>query len=382
MSEHYPMQILRTDFPSETGDVNQLEKVSGDHDRDELAAIGKTQVLKRRFGFMSMLGFSCTLMGTWAGVVVYFSQSLANGGSAGSVYGFLFAWIGVTCVISCLCEMASMAPTSGGQYHFVAMLAPRSCQKSLSYIAGWATVASWQAAVTGVLLPDAQMLQGLIALNNPTYIPQRWHGTLLCYCFLFLGLFVNTYLSKYLAKVEGVILILYIVGFLGIIVSLSTLAPHVTAKDVFTSWNNEGGWSSMGLAWFIGLGTFASAFAGADGATHMAEEIQNASLIVPRSMFTSVMLNGIFGFGALMAMLFSLTDVEAALQSPTGYPFLYIFQSAAGVRGATVMAACIICMDTFDTWAVLATASRQMWAFSRDNGLPGSRFLSRVRSAI
>ncbi|KAL9000336.1 MAG: hypothetical protein Q9169_001053 [Polycauliona sp. 2 TL-2023] len=50
----------------------ELEHQSSyDRDRDELARLGKRQVLKRNFGFMSMLGFSCTIMVTWEGMLVY-----------------------------------------------------------------------------------------------------------------------------------------------------------------------------------------------------------------------------------------------------------------------------------------------------------------------
>lgn len=272
--------------------------------------------------------------------------------------------------------------TNAPQYHYVAMLAPSSVQKLLSYIAGWATVCAWQATVSAVCLPLATIVQGLIIMNNPNYPAERWHATLMTYAFMALALFVNTYLNKHFAKLEGIILILYIIGFFGVVIALSALATHVTTEQVFNSWNNGGGWSSMGLAWFVSLSSFAGAFAGADGATHMAEEIHNASIIVPRSMVTSVLINGVFGFAALMALLFSLSDVENALMSPTGYPFMYIFEAAAGVKGGTVMACTIVCLGTFGSWALLATASRQIWAFSRDNGLPGSSFLSRVSPGV
>lgn len=40
-----------------------------------------------------------------------------------------------------LAELASMAPTSGGQYHWAAMLAPANCQKFLSFITGkWRSI--------------------------------------------------------------------------------------------------------------------------------------------------------------------------------------------------------------------------------------------------
>ncbi|KAF2011281.1 amino acid permease [Aaosphaeria arxii CBS 175.79] len=372
------MEEIEVHGKGEVRNRSNRTDLSADGDRTDLANIGKKQVLKRRFGFMSMIGFSCTLMATWAGLLTYFAGPLMNGGSAGSVYGFIFSWFGVITVMCSLAELASMAPTAGGQYHYVAMLSPESCQKILSYIAGWATVCAWQATVSAVCLPLATIVQGLVILNYPNYAAERWHATLMAYAFILLALFVNTYLNKYFNKIEGMILILYIIGFFGVVISLSALSEHITAEAVFHSWNNGGGWESMSLAWFVSLAAFAGAFAGADGATHMAEEIHNASVVVPRSMVTSVIINGVFGFAALIAILFSITDLEGAFASPTGYPFMAVFQSAAGVKGATVMTCTIVCLGTFGSWALLATASRQMWAFARDNGLPGSGHLSRI----
>ncbi|KAH7113914.1 putative choline transport protein [Dendryphion nanum] len=378
MVERYDLEEVEVHGKSTVRNRTNQSNLSEDYDRTELANLGKKQVLKRRFGFMSMIGFSCTLMATWAGMLTYFVGPLTNGGFAGSVYGFIFSWFGVLTVMCSLSELASMAPTAGGQYHYVAMLAPSNCQRILSYIAGWATVTAWQATVSAVCLPLATIVQGMVIMNNPNYHPERWHATLMAYAFILLALFVNTYLNKYFAKIEGMILILYILGFLGVVISLSALSEHIPAEVVFKSWNNGGGWDSITLAWFVSLASFAGAFAGADGATHMAEEIHNASLVVPQSMVTSVVINGVFGFAALMAILFSITDLDSALASPTGYPFMAVFQSAGGVRGGTVMTCTIVCLGTFGSWALLATASRQVWAFSRDNGMPGSRFLSRI----
>src|SRR4051812_11086388 len=110
------------------------------------------------------------------------------------------------------------------------MLAPSGCQKILSYISGWATVTAWQATVSAVCLPLATLVQGLVIMNNPNYLPERWHATLMAYAFIFLALFVNTYLNKHFAKIEGIILVLYIIGFLGVVISLSSLATHIDAE--------------------------------------------------------------------------------------------------------------------------------------------------------
>lgn len=64
----------------------------------------------------------------------------------------------------------------------------------------------------------------------------------------------------------------------------------------------------------------------------------NASVVVPRSMLSSVLLNGTLGFSMLVAVLFCAGDYERALDSPTQYPFFEIFAQALGSnKGATAM---------------------------------------------
>lgn len=47
----------------------------------------------------------------------------------------------------------------------------------------------------------------------------------------------------------------------------------------------------------------------------MAEEIENAATAVPRAIMVTVISNGLMGFGAVVAILFCLTDIEDALVS-------------------------------------------------------------------
>ncbi len=111
----------------------------------------------------------------------------------------------------------------------------------------------------------------------------------------------------------------------------------------------------------------------------IAEEIQNTSLVVPRAMIATTMLNGILGFAAFVAILFCVGDIEAAERTSTGYPFMEIFYAATGsAGGATAMACAILALIFCATIGVIATASRMTWAFARDNGLPGSRWLSKA----
>lgn len=81
----------------------------------------------------------------------------------------------------------------------------------------------------------------------------------------------------------------------------------------------------------------------------------------------------------LLAMLFCLGDIEAALGSPTGYPFMAIFLQATGsVPGTAVMSSIVTTMGITTSVGMLASASRQFWSFARDRGIPGWRIWSQV----
>ncbi|KAJ5370884.1 choline transport protein [Penicillium cataractarum] len=373
MSSHQAKQISTTGM-HEIGNPSSIEL-----DDANLARMGKRPVLKRNFGLMSMLGFSCTILITWEGIVVLFLQAYSNGGPAGAVYGFIFVWVGVASTFVVLSELASMAPTSGGQYHWCSMLAPRSVMKLFSYLTGWLTVIGWQATYATSCFLCGTLIQGLIVLTRSSYEPKNWHTTLLFWAVALFSVGINSVGGKLLPRFEGFILILHILGFFAILIPLTYMADHGSAHDVFTQFLNMGEFPSQGLSFFVGMVGCIFAFAGGDAAVHMSEEITNAATAVPTSIMLSVLINGSLGFGMLLAMLFCLGDIEAALGSPTGYPFMAIFLQATGsVPGTAVMSSIVTTMGITTSVGMLASASRQFWSFARDRGIPGWRIWSQV----
>lgn len=117
--------------------------------------------------------------------------------------------------------------------------------------------------------------------------------------------------------------------------------------------------------------------------SQMSEEISKPSLNVPRAIAFSIILNGTLGFGMLLAALFCLGNIEEVLQTPTGYPFMAIFQQAVGsLPGALTMAAIVSLMNICATISFVATASRMTWSFARDRGVPGWQYLSKVIGSL
>ncbi|KAK2748735.1 hypothetical protein FQN57_000316 [Myotisia sp. PD_48] len=350
-----------------------------DHDREELRRLGKKQVLRRNFRFLSVLGFSCAVLITWEASLILFVTGLTNGGTAGLIYGYLVVWSGNFAVFATLSELVSMAPTSGGQYHWVAMLAPRWCNRFLSYMTGWLTVAGWQATIASACFLVASMIQGLVLLTNPGYEATPWQATLIFWAVLLYCVLINTVMSRLLPAFETLALALHLIGFVAVLVPLVRLGPKGDAKMIFTTFLNGGNWPNQGISFLVGLVGHAFAFLGLDGAYHMAEEIQHPSVVVPRSIMLTVLINGGLGFGMLIATLFSIVDIEKALNSPTHFPFMEIFyQSNNSIVGSAVMASIILSLAMTANCNVLASSSRMMWSFSRDRGLPGWKFLSLV----
>ncbi|KAF1990273.1 putative choline transport protein [Aulographum hederae CBS 113979] len=354
-----------------------------DRDERELAKVGKKSVLKRNFALMSVLGFSCSIMITWEGSLVVFTYGLNNGGPAGLIYQFLFTWLGYAAVVLSLSELVSMAPTSGGQYHWTYMLSPRSVRNFLSYIVGWQTIIAWQATVASACYLAAGIVKGLAILDYPEYgdSQQLWHATLLTMAICILALGFNTVLARLLPQIENAILVLHIAGFVVTLIVVAVMAPVKSSADlVFTEFLNTGGYQTQTLSFFVGTVGATYAFVGADGAVHMCEEIKNASTVVPWGLVGSIVINGVLGFLMIIVVLFCIGDIDAALNTSTGFPFLEIFQQATGTAGATGLGVILCSLFISATIACFAAASRMMWSFARDQGLPFSMYIMRVDS--
>ncbi|KAL9115088.1 MAG: hypothetical protein Q9227_000882 [Pyrenula ochraceoflavens] len=223
------------------------------------------------------------------------------------------------------------------------------------------------------------MTQALIAQNNPSYEPEGWQETLFMWAVLVAVLVMNAALSRILPAIEVCILVIHFLGYFAILIPILYLSPKGTAKSVFTSFTNQGGWPTQGLSFFVGLSGNAAAFVGTDGAVHMSEEIKRATLNVPRAMIFCTAFNGALAWAMLVAFLFctgTITDDEALAP----YPFIPILvRMVDSDVGAAVMVSLVIALEFCACVAATATASRMIWAFARDRGLPSWRLLSQVR---
>lgn len=139
------------------GDWDALDPVAKEGftvaDQQDMNRMGKQQQFRRNFRFITTVGFTCCVMGTWEILMVSNTQALLAGGSAGLFWSLCWSYCGQAFIVLSLAEMSSMAPTAGGQYReligprrhvrtantipdWVSEFAPAGSQKLLSYLSG------------------------------------------------------------------------------------------------------------------------------------------------------------------------------------------------------------------------------------------------------
>lgn len=223
------------------------------NDQIDMKRMGKEQQFRRNFKFWTSIAFTCCVMGTWEILLTSNTQALLAGGSAGLFWSLCWCYLGQTFVVLSLAEMSSMAPTAGGQYHWVSEFAPRNWQKLLSYLSGWLSCISWQSIVAADCYLVGVIIQALIVVGDENYVPTRWQATLLIIASaIFIGLF-NIFGAKHLAKAEGGFCILHFLAFFPIIIAILVLAPKRSARSVFLEFTDNGaGWPNVGWSTLVG----------------------------------------------------------------------------------------------------------------------------------
>src|SRR4051794_191873 len=174
---------------------------------------------------------------------------------------------------------------------------------------GWVSVLGWQTGLASLAFLAGTMIQGLLVLNYADYSFQQWHGTLLVIAITAFCIIFNTVLAKRLPMVEGIVLIIHILGFFAVLIPLWVLAPRGAPKEVFTEFLNLGGWSTTGLAFMVGLLSPIYTLIGADSAVHMSEEIKDASIVLPKAIIWAALINGSLGWVMIISFCFTLGSV-------------------------------------------------------------------------
>jgi choline transport protein len=105
-------------------------------------------------------------------------------------------------------------------------------------------------------------LQGIVKLNNPRYVIERWHTTLIMWAIVLVAYLQHMWTIKLLPVLEMFMGTLHILMFLALFLVMLIMGRNVSAEFVFTGFVNQTGWDSNGVAWFVGLLPAIFAFVG------------------------------------------------------------------------------------------------------------------------
>ena len=134
----------------------------------------------------------------------------------------------------------------------------------------------------------------------------------------------------------------------------------------------------------FGLGLLMSQYTitGFDASAHMSEETHQASRMAAVGMYMSVVVSVAFGWVLLLAVTFAVPDTQGTLDA-VGGAVTYIWTTSMSKTWAEILLFICCVAQMFCLTASVTSASRMMFAFSRDRALPGHQLWRKVsRSRI
>ena len=140
----------------------------------------------------------------------------------------------------------------------------------------------------------------------------------------------------------------------------------------------------FGLAFLLvlGLGMLLPQYTitGFDASAHTAEETNNASRMAATGMWTSVVVSVIFGWILLVAVTFAIPSTQGALDTVNALGLLvpWIWAESMSQNWAEALLFICVVAQFFCVTASVTSASRMMFAFSRDGAVPGHQLWRRV----
>ena len=250
------------------------EKAMLEHVQDEtvLENLGYQQELKRSFGLLGMVGFAFSIVTSWTALGGVLIVGVQSGGPPVMIY----SWIGVSifglAVAYSMAEMCSAYPLAGGQYSWVAIIAPPRIARGMSYICGWFMIVGMLAMGATNNFIGANFILGQANLSFQSYTIERWHVVLLAYLIAFIATAVNIYGPHLLDRLSRFILLWNILSFIIVVITLLATNDHKQpASFVFSDFQNFTGFST-GFAAILGLLQSSFGMCCYDSPSHMVEE--------------------------------------------------------------------------------------------------------------
>ena len=350
-------------------------QTSGEQERDtaDLAGFGYKQELKRSLGLFSSFAVAFSYISPSTGIFTLFALGLTTLGGV-----FIWTWpvvaLGQFIVALNFAEVSSHYPVAGSVFQWTKYLANRS----YSWFTGWMYLFAGILTVTAVV---ATLPLALIpALNG-----LGWHSLSVASLNTQLLVALITLVVITILNIFGVRLV-SIINNTGVVFEI--LGMFVFALILMAFHNHQGfhvvtnsaGFHVNGSTFLAAM--FMSLFViyGFDTASTLSEETKDPRRAAPKAVLYSVIGAFIIGGVFLLGTLVAIPNLGTAVKDgygpaqiieanfSTGFATLYLF-----VVSAAIFVCCL---------SILAATIRLCFGMSRDNQLPGSKYLSRVSPSL
>jgi amino acid transporter len=351
-------------------------------DEGLLHRLGYAQELFRSMGGFQNFAISFTIISILAGCLTSYYIAYNQGGPVDITWGWLL--VGAFCIIVSLAmgEIASRYPTAGGLYYWASKLGT----PAWGWFTGWFNLVGQIAVTAAIGYGCAVFMTSLLNLLFDYPNTVRW--ILFTYALIMLGAgLVNMLKVPITAMLNAISAWWHMIGVL-VIVGILIFVPddHKSAGYVFGETINNTGFSGGGFGdgvfWYVfltGLLMAQYTITGFDASAHMSEETRRASIGAAWGMVMSVVVSVIFGFILLVAVTFAIPNIPNDDLAAAGQGIVtLIWTESTSEAWAEFMLFIAVVAQTFCTIASVTSASRMMFAFSRDRAVPGHQLWRRV----
>ncbi|KAL8279468.1 hypothetical protein RQP46_008030 [Phenoliferia psychrophenolica] len=322
--------------------THELPTGEGVQEENRLNELGYEQELVRGISFLGLLGMGagivCLPATTYAITVIAFTE----GGPASSTVGCY--------------------PVASGTYYWSYALSPPSIRRASSFINGYLLCVGLILSVLAAAFPMAQFFATAIVLFHPDYIIPTWVPYVIFIALLAFSLAICSLGTVFLEKwnrVGGVYVLLATVVMFVVPLAMSPSGHSV--RYILSQFDPEySGWGNT--SFLVGLLGPAGVLVGFGFLTSLCEEVPNPAATVPRAMLTTQLV----GVGTGIVFIFDVI-------------FDYVMGTPGGALALVMVSACA---GVFLIVGSLAAAARFLWSFSRDGGLPGSKWLATVHPRL
>ncbi|KAK0228875.1 APC amino acid permease [Armillaria fumosa] len=356
-----------------------------DNDERLLTRLGYKQELKRHFTPLEIFGFAFSLIGIVPSFTSVFIYSIPNGGAFAMVWGWAVCSIFIAAITLATADLASAAPTSGGLYYWTFMFSSEKWRCFLCWIVGYSNTISNVASVASVNWACAIEIMAAVSIGSDLSFQATIPETFALYCALLLcQCLVCSFNPSIMARLQKLFIIINVLLFCVIIIGLPAATPNEfrnDAKFAFEDFTNVSGWPN-GFAFILSFLTPLWSVGIYDAPVHMSEEATNASIAIPMAIIFSILSVTILGWAMNISLVFCMgRDYQSIIDSPIGQPMAAILFNSFGKSGALVVWSFVILTQYVNiSTPRMLTASRQIFALSRDGGLPLSRWIYHVDS--